>query len=363
MRCRWSTVLAVLMVAALAGCGEEQSPEVMEPAAATVDPESLRAPGSPIADGLTVQDGTALVGTVFPLQIEWWHGEDHQVVSGWQAVLTVTGDPLQVWDSYASQLLGSDTATARQVCTVTRVQVTETPPPGTPGTHGDEPPERRLPEEPLPGENLLECAVEWNGVTMSMTYGTTTACRWGDEGRDDCGFQQMSHLYLSKVPIEPGEQQTWPGEPAAEPGELTPTIPAPNGPIHQPELDLTAGEAHLPGPGERIDRSLDHYLWSENPISRVPNGGRSLISPSLLLQCNSGLVAVLRIDGSPSEVTALFDDAFETDDPMRHTTGTDPDGRAWDLGKISTAGGYYLDVLALADRSDSSVALVTECGD
>src|SRR5690606_18751451 len=115
--------------------------------------------------------------------------------------------------------------------------------------------------------------------------------------------------------------------------------------------------------GEPIDLGLDPYLWEENPISKVPGGGRSLISPSLLLQCNSGLVAVLRIAGSPEEVTAVFDDAYETDDPMRHTALTGSDGRTWDLGRISTAGGYYLDVLAGADGPDASLVLVTECGD
>ena len=45
--------------------------------------------------------------------------------------------------------------------------------------------------------------------------------------------------------------------------------------------------------------------------------------------------------------------------------GTGDDGRVWISGLIATAGGYYLDVTAVADgpEANTSTVLLTECGD
>jgi hypothetical protein len=144
--------------------------------------------------------------------------------------------------------------------------------------------------------------------------------------------------------------------------DIVTLVPPPEGPIRRPELDLANAPSGLPAAGERLDAGLDYYL-NGSDAALVPPGARSLVAPAMLISCNSGLVAVLRVPGDPAIVTGVLDDAEENDDAMRHHRGTDDAGRAWDLGKISTAGGYYLDVLAVADRPDSSLALITECGD
>jgi len=121
-------------------------------------------------------------------------------------------------------------------------------------------------------------------------------------------------------------------------------------------------DSELPGPGEPLDARLDHYLQGE-PIDRVPTGARSLVAPVQIIPCNSGLVAVLDIPGDPHHVEKLFDDADPTDDPMGPVASGVTEGRAWEHGQIATAGGYYLDVYAVADRSGTSTVMLTECGD
>jgi hypothetical protein len=131
--------------------------------------------------------------------------------------------------------------------------------------------------------------------------------------------------------------------------------------------DVGSG-SRLPEEGQPFDDLLDDYLvvadGSHTAVDVVPPGGRSLVAPAMLFGCNSGLVAVLALPEGVKAAVARFDDADTLgDDPMTVVDGTDAGGRAWSGGTITTAGGYYLDVTALADGKGSSFVLLTECGD
>ena len=56
---------------------------------------------------------------------------------------------------------------------------------------------------------------------------------------------------------------------------------------------------------------------------------------------------------------ALFDEADDLDNPMVVHEGTDDAGRAWAGGTITTAGGYYLDVIAVPD-GDAVVPVINQ---
>jgi hypothetical protein len=71
---------------------------------------------------------------------------------------------------------------------------------------------------------------------------------------------------------------------------------------------------------------------------------------------------VLRERGSPTKVDDRFDGGFGSDDPMLRRRGRTGDGR-WEAGSITTAGGYQLDTVAVANPDGTSDVLVTECGD
>ena len=71
------------------------------------------------------------------------------------------------------------------------------------------------------------------------------------------------------------------------------------------------------------------------------------MAPTMLLDCNSGLVAVLSVPGTPEEAVATFDTAGDEDDPIVLSSGTDAEGQAWAGGTIPTAGGYYVSLTAV----------------
>ena len=138
----------------------------------------------------------------------------------------------------------------------------------------------------------------------------------------------------------------------------------PEGVVVAPQLADVGPEPRLPAAGDPLDDGIDPFLsYQGSSVFAVPPGARSLVAPALVIECNSGLVTVLRMPGSPTDAIAYFDGAADMDDPITTTDGATDDGRTWITGMISTAGGYYLGVTAVAHDDSSTDVLIDECGD
>ena len=113
-----------------------------------VEADSLLPEGTPLADGVEVQPGSSLVGSVFPLVDPYrLEGTDELEPRGWQGVFVVHGDPVEVWDGYADALGIGDRADAIEACTVEQI-----PPPDFSST---QPPARFLTESAMDDEDRL----------------------------------------------------------------------------------------------------------------------------------------------------------------------------------------------------------------
>lgn len=331
---------------------------------AVAAPEDIQPPGTELASGLEVQPGSALVGTVMPIVATSFGPPLAADPIGWQAVLSVDGEPLEVWQRYADALGLADVGDPRAACTVTALATRPRPPGAV--VDGTGPPERFITEAPLEGENRLDCYVASGSAVLSMVVGTQICCG-GGEGT--IGVRRASHLYVAVQDrtAEPVFEQAGADELRFEraqstDGQYRDPVPVPIGALVAPQFDLPEPTA-LPGPGQRYDDELDSYLY-DTDAALVPPGARSLVAPALLLRCNSGLVALLEVPGEPDEAVATIDLAdAEGDDPAGIVRGVDADGRSWTAGFISTAGGYYLDLVAVRTADDESTMLITECGD
>jgi len=336
-----------------------------------VDDSRLQPPGTPLGSGVKVQDGSRLVGRVFPAVDSFGSGSS----VGWQALLVVDGDPVEVWNRYAEVLRVKD-GDAPESCVVRTVTV-----PGDPSTTsttavvtvGDGTPSRFLTEPRLDGENRLDCDFTDGPLAMSMAVGAAVQCD-SLTPASGCRLRPESHLFIrsspgtttssTDLPRRGTDQLRYERGLASVAGtdkvNVPPTAAIPTGAVVAANLPTNLDPTRLPGPGDPIDDGIDQYLVG-SPF-KVPAGGRSLVAPSQLIDCNSGLVAVVSVPGKPEATVAWFDSSSTGDDPIQTKTGTDSGGTPWVNGLISTAGGYYLDITAVpaGDRTD---ALVTECGD
>lgn len=89
-----------------------------EPHRVAVAIDSVEPPGTELGPGVEVQAGSSLVGAPFPLLNMYAQNQGEPVRLGWQALLVVDGDPVDVWDRYASELGVGDHASARNSCAV-----------------------------------------------------------------------------------------------------------------------------------------------------------------------------------------------------------------------------------------------------
>ena len=240
--------------------------------------------------------------------------------------------------------------------------------------------ERFLSEPAITGENLLRCHVSLGSIDMDLARGQQPCAV---EDRNDRCTRFVSHLLLrvsqpaatSANSPHPSfgtdelaysrdrlakTQAVAPGTPVRIPID---PVPIPAGPVVSPRLNPPSPVRSLPAVGSRYDDQLDNYLGPVG-IAVLPSQAKSLVAPALLIACNSGLVAVLRFRGGPAEAVAWFDGASTGDDPIQTVSGT-RDGHAWIAGTITTAGGYYVDPVGVADDAagTTSTVLVTECGD
>lgn len=360
---RWC-VAAAAMAVLLGACGSSD-----DAGSATIpdrgfnpasDPSALRPPGTEIADGVHVQPDSALVGAAFPAVDEARGGPG--TPSGWQAVVAVQGDPVAVWDAYAAELGIDDIAGAKDACVVQA--------PLEDGERDAADDQRFLTEPVIEGEVRLACTARIGDVSASLVSGVVGCVRPrmadDSDGSDDepCELRSGSALYLRRSPDGPRSSSADPAlgtdDLLRARGEAT----VPDGAILSPELQGT-GPSNLPGEGDRIDDGIDPYLGTggdDDPVAILPTDAQSLIAPAMLIDCSSGLVAVVELPYPPSEAVAAF-------------AGGNPDGAsevvegklgatAWATRTFGAVGGYELQLTAVSgEEAGVSYVLATECGD
>jgi hypothetical protein len=292
---RRGAVAAAALLVATTACGGSATRARTDAApvhvAVAVDPQALVHPGAPLGDGVTVRAGSELVGRAFPWSVPK-PGAAVGWTLGWQALLVVTGDPLEVWDGYARALgLGAEADAARS-CTVSVVDVS---PSGsaaaatTTSMAGSQLArrERFLTEEPLRGENRLRCTARIRGVVMEMAWGLDRACPIHTDGSWQCSSWKVDHLFLQRGPDgSRGSRSLGTDSLSWERGGMG--VPA--GEVRAPTfvLDDLRGRSTLPGPGDRLDASLDDFLSHTADLAIVPPGARSLVAPAIVVASTAG---------------------------------------------------------------------------
>lgn len=107
---------------------------------------------------------------------------------GWQALLVVDGDPVEVWNGY-TKVLEVDDAAAVDSCVVSAVV-----PPTDPPQERPPPPEQRfLTEDRLDGENRITCRFLTDSVSVDMSVGAEPCRR---EGFVQCPLIPIAHLRI-----------------------------------------------------------------------------------------------------------------------------------------------------------------------
>lgn len=346
-----------------------------------VDPTAVGASGTHLAPGVEVVAGSSLIGPTFPLT--QWTGEGENVDVGWQAVIVVDADPVGVWNGYVDQLGIGDRASAEQACIVSQRGSPQLMPP-RPSGYDDKvypappttaTPTRFLTEPVIDGEDRIECRAAFDGIDLTMIVGQDgCGLVMGDEIAPACLEHEIAHLYV-QVQTDPDaealrslDSSLGTDETRYERTEDTDGAgrdgwaPIPEGDVVEPQL----GEpqpSRLPVSGERVDDGLDYFLGDRGDPSGgllvVPSEATSLVAPAMLGFCNSGLVAVLSVPGPPEQAVDSFGINLDGKDPIV-VTDADP---AWALLSASSAGGYGLELLVVAQPDGTSAVLATECGD
>lgn len=365
------TWLATIGAAALlvTGCGSS-APDAADPKAEpriAVVADALRGPGTALADGIDVQEGSRLVGAAFPFvpydAVDEAYEEEPD---GWEAVFVVDGEPMAVWERYADALGIGDQATAERSCVVGVTRTREDP-----NWHPDT--DRLATEARLADEDHLTCSATVGGTSMAMAVGVGE-CPDGYEDLPVCPRWGMAHLHVRVDESESGSSGAWFGADdertntasveAQDEADVADTAPLPGGPLVEPRFDFTGVTPLLPGAGERIDAGLDPFLGTEDyvaPVGILPKGARSLVSPGTPLACAGALATVVEVPGTAAEAVAAFD-AGEPADLAPIRTGR-ADGVPWAQRNFESAGGYYVDLTAVPAGEGRSFVLYTECGD
>lgn len=108
-----ASMLGVILLVALSGCAQTSSeiPTLRsQPFPYPVVEEVLGPPGSPVASGFVVEEGSWLLGAVFPQSLELVSDPSRQrspmSKRSWSAYFVVTGNHADVFESYAAQAAG-----------------------------------------------------------------------------------------------------------------------------------------------------------------------------------------------------------------------------------------------------------------
>lgn len=367
---------------ALTACGSAESPESdakqaepealgnVTPFGVAFEPDSLSGPGTSLFGEIEVQEGSQLVGPVFPsASVTGPGGNDG--LNGYQAVLILEGDPVEVWNSYAESFGIDEAASATQSCVVRAV-----PEPASGQDVGDgetedtvqvdqypKIEERFLTEPRVEGENQVECSANSPAGSMWLSAGV------GEAVGEPVGHMVVSQPLGGSAVEAEGDvsnlgttslryqrsQEMNPDVQGPDP------VDVPSGEIASLEFPADLDPPSLPVAGERIDSAIDSFL-DYTKLGVLPDGFSSLVFPVLSGQCNSGLFAVVQYDGSPGDAVAAFK-AVAGSDESYEGTFTDLEDREVEAIDFPSAGGYHIEMFATETSPGATTMLYFECGD
>ena len=307
MRRRIFALAAVL--ALVAGCGNAATPD------ATAQGRQDRG-GTPLGFGFTTVPGTALQGPVFPQPLE---GSD-----GFVAVMTLTGDPTEVYDAFAGQAaeLGyQGVQSARQECIFSDEDGLLYAPDGSSiGWTG-------RPDD----AEVLYCGTSGEILT-GEDFGNASYLQLAiTQGRLDGETQSTVTLNLQRVGTVPDAAP----QPAPDPG--------------------------VRGLGEPVSwEPPDRFGLEHTGLSMDVVEGSTLAGPvGSRAACAGGYYAVLEVSGDLTAVTDAYEDQIQA---YRFEGGPLPDAGPVDVRSYNSAGGGDYTLTALEDDSGRWL-LITRCND
>lgn len=225
-------LLAVIVAALAAGCSTSVEP----PGASSLSspPSSqIQGPGTSLGEGLAVVPGTNLVGTVWP-SLSGTHGGQGPTDS-WEAVLELTGDPIEVHNAFVGQLrdAGYSIVRSRHSCGVDYVSSDRTfyAPPGGAEPDGVDPSE-------------VGCSVEGAILEDGSTVAIASAVVRRTAADHPYGVY-VSHVSVEVEHWEPGVRS---GSPQSRPFAPVPPLAG-----SQVELSEAPTPPSIPGPGDPIE--------------------------------------------------------------------------------------------------------------
>lgn len=320
-----------------------------------VDRSVLLAPGTELADGVVVPEGTALVATRFPDPAkDGATGED----LGWNATLLVDDAPLEVWDRMVQDTGMGPGAFAATACAGHgQTDVT--------GEEGES--STTVVGSASKGRHQwAHCEAHNDRWSLSMSAGAKSNCYSPRPARAAaaivrCGRLAQRHLHIGWSPVK------LPGETKPDVTTHLPEFgPDPGTEEREPaELGAISGTiSWLPEAGDPIDAGLDVFL---SMGAFVDLGARGVVAPGW----DSEFCAFTAVLVSPLAPKKALDSVRVADDQQRVKvwSGTDREGRTWASAVSGAAGGYNLIVLAVERRGDESGGQstgswvrVTDCG-
>lgn len=297
----------VAALALAAACGNQQ----------TVDLTGLGQDdgGTPLGFGFTTVPGTTLQGPVFPQPLE---GSD-----GFVAVMTLTGDPTEVYDALASQAarMGFQMQSAKQTCTFANADGLVYAPDGN--------------------------AIDW---TKRPDNADVLFC--GTSGQiyngDDFGNAAYLQLAISQGQLK-GETQSTVTLNLERVGTVPDAAPAP------------VPEPGVRGLGQPTSwEPPDRFGVEFEGLSMDVVDGSALAGPvGSRASCAGGYFAVLRVSGDLADVTNAYEDQIEE---YGFEGGPLSDAGTEDVRSYNAAGGGDYTLTASQDVSGKWL-LITRCND
>ena len=333
-------LVGVALLALATGC----SSSIEQSSAGTAgqpEEEALLRPGTSLGDGLTVVPGTNLVGTVWPTLSGTYGGEG--ATGSWEAVLELTGDPIDVHNAFVGQLrdAGFSIVRGRHACGVTYVSSDRSfyAPPGGAEPEGLDPSD-------------VGCSVEGAIVEDGGTVAVARVVVRRTAADHPFG------VYVSHVSVE---VERW--EPGVRPGSARsrPFDPVPPLAGSQVELAQEPAPPPIPGPGDPIEPD-----GVEGDPLEVVEGSR-VPTPVASEWCGtSGYDVLVAIDGPDAQaVVGDYQRQIEawgyeqlTSEPVRIR------GRAAVLSRHGASGAGTVDLVVVdGDQHEPAYLRIPRCRD
>ena len=306
MRSRVCALLAV--VALVAGCGNE-------PTLDSTTQVQRDQGGTPLGFGFTTVPGTALQGPVFPQPLD---GSD-----GFVAVMTLTGDPTEVYDAFGGQAaeLGYQVQSAREACIFSD------------------------------GEGLL-FGPDGNSIgwTERPDDAEVLHCGMSGEIQEDDDYGNASYLQLAITQGRlKGETQSTVTLNLQRVGTVPDAAPQP------------VPEPGVRGLGETVSwEPPDRFGVEFTGLSMDVVEGSTLAGPvGSRTACAGGYYAVLDVSGDLAAVTDAYEDQIQA---YRFEGGPVADAGTAGVRSYNSAGGGDYTLTALDDASGAWL-LITRCND